>query len=40
MEEEGGEITLEAEEEIFLEVDAVAVLETLVEEVKTQILVS
>ena len=37
MEEEGGELTLEAEEGVLLEVDAVAVLETLVEEVKTQI---
>jgi sulfate adenylyltransferase subunit 1 (EFTu-like GTPase family) len=40
MEEEGGEITLEAKEEVLLEVDIVAVLETLVEEVRTQILVN
>jgi hypothetical protein len=37
VEEEGGEITLEAEEEVLTEVDAVAILEILVEEVKTQV---
>ena len=37
VEEEGGELTIEVEEGVLLEVDAVAVLETLVEEVKTQI---
>jgi hypothetical protein len=37
VEEEGGELTLEAEEEFLTEVDAVAILETLVEEVKTQV---
>jgi hypothetical protein len=37
MEEEGGELTLESEEEFLTEVDAVAILETLVEEVKTQV---
>jgi hypothetical protein len=40
MEEEGGERILEAEEGFLLEVDAVEVLEILVEEVKTQIPVS
>ena len=40
MEEEGGEINLEAEEWFLLEEEAVAVLETLVEEVKTQIPVN
>jgi len=34
MEEEGGVLTLEAKEEVLLEVDAVAFLEILVEEVK------
>jgi hypothetical protein len=40
MEEEGGEKTLEEEEEVLLEMDAVAVLEILVEEVKTQVPVN
>jgi glutaminase len=40
MEEEAGEITLEAEEEVMSEVNIVAVLKILVEEVKTQTLVS
>jgi hypothetical protein len=35
VEEEGGLLTLEAEEEVLSKVDAVAVLEILVEEVKT-----
>jgi hypothetical protein len=39
MEEEGGDLTLNAEEEVMSEVDVVAVLEILVEEVKTQTLV-
>ena len=37
MEEEWGKLSLEAEEEFIPEVDAIAVLEILVEEVKTQI---
>jgi hypothetical protein len=37
VEEEGRELTLEAEEEVPTEVDAVEILETLVEEVKTQV---
>jgi hypothetical protein len=40
MEEEGGEITLEEWEEVLLEVDTIAILEILVEEVKTQVPVS
>jgi hypothetical protein len=40
MEEEGGDKTIEVEEESLLEVDVLEVMETLVEEVKTQILVS
>ena len=40
MEEEGGELTLEAEEEFLSYVDAVEVLEILVEEVKTQVWVN
>jgi len=40
VEEEGGELTLEAEEQVLSEVDAVAVHETLVEEFKTQIQVN
>ena len=39
MEEEGGEIILEAEEGVLLEVNAVAVLQILVVEVKIKILV-
>jgi hypothetical protein len=37
VEEEGGEITLEVEEEVITEVDVVAIVEILVEEVKTQV---
>jgi hypothetical protein len=37
VEEEGGEITLEAKEEVLSEMDAVPILEILVEEVKTQV---
>jgi hypothetical protein len=40
MEEEGGEVTLEVEEEVLSKVDAVAILKELVEEVKTQISVN
>jgi hypothetical protein len=40
MDEEWGEINIEAEEDILLEVDAVAVPQIMVEEVKTQIPVS
>jgi hypothetical protein len=40
MEEEGGELTLEVEEEVLLEVDAVAVLQILVEEVKIKITIN
>jgi hypothetical protein len=40
MEDEGGELTLEVEEEVLSEVDAVAVLQILVEEVKIQIPVN
>jgi hypothetical protein len=40
MKEEGEELTLEKEEEFLSEMYAVAVLEILVEEVKTQVLVN
>ena len=40
MEEEGGELTPEKEEEVLTKVDAVAILEMLVEEVKTQVRAS
>jgi hypothetical protein len=40
MEEEGGELTLEVEEGVMLEEDAVTVLQISVEEVKIQITVS
>jgi hypothetical protein len=40
MEEEGGELTLEVEEGVLLEEDAVIVLQISVEEVKIQITVS
>jgi hypothetical protein len=40
VEEEGGELTLKAKVEVLSEVAAIVVLEILVEEVKTQILVS
>jgi hypothetical protein len=40
VEEEGGELTLEEEEEVLSEVDAVEVLEILVEEMKTQVVVN
>jgi len=37
VEEEGGELTLEKEEEVLTKFDAVAILEMSVEEVKTQV---
>jgi hypothetical protein len=37
VEEEGGELTIEVEEEVLTEVDVVEILEILVEEVKTQV---
>jgi hypothetical protein len=40
MEEEGGEKTLEVEEEVLSEMDAITILEILVEEVKTQVPVN
>jgi hypothetical protein len=40
MEEEGGELTLEAEEEVLTKADVVAILEILVEEVKSLVPVS
>jgi hypothetical protein len=40
MEEEGGELTPEKEEEVLTKVDAVTILEMLVEEVKTQVRAS